>query len=191
MNQRKMGNQKLKDFMTFRNKRRTVTPLFVTQLNGEFIIAAYQGKLSKYDILIRYRQNHHATWSRIRTPKHIHWAVDVLIKMHEDEELTKRFLDFLIGIWNDTKPIKNKYERIDAFRIDALLKDYSKEINEFKALGRKGEYSIKFLILLAKLLMIQEKTNLETAYMFKKLLNSLKKGEDIFGVVSIATQKRG
>ena len=46
---------------------------------------------------------------------------------------------------------------------------------------------IKFLILLAKLLMVQEKTNLETAYMFKKLLNTLRQGEDIFRIVSSAT----
>jgi hypothetical protein len=48
----------------------------------------------------------------------------------------------------------------------------------------------KFLILLAKLLMIQEKTNLETAYMFRKLLEALKAGDDIFKIVSIATHNR-
>jgi len=35
--------------------------------------------------------------------------------------------------------------------------------------------------------MIQEKTNLETAYMFKKLLDALRDGGDIFSVVSIAS----
>jgi len=44
---------------------------------------------------------------------------------------------------------------------------------------------------LAKLLMLQEKTNLETAYMFKKLLKALKSGEDIFKIVSIASHTGG
>jgi hypothetical protein len=35
--------------------------------------------------------------------------------------------------------------------------------------------------------MIQEKTNLETAYMFKNLLNALRRGDDIFSIVSIAS----
>jgi len=42
--------------------------------------------------------------------------------------------------------------------------------------------------LLAKLLMIQEKTNLETAYMFKKLLEALRVKGNIFSVVSRASQ---
>jgi len=36
---------------------------------------------------------------------------------------------------------------------------------------------------------IQEKTNMPEAYMFKKLLEALKKGEDIFSIVSIATHR--
>jgi len=37
--------------------------------------------------------------------------------------------------------------------------------------------------------MIQEKTNRADAYMFKNLLEALKKGEDIFSIVSIATHR--
>jgi len=38
--------------------------------------------------------------------------------------------------------------------------------------------------------MIQEKTNMPGAYMFKKLLEALKKGDDIFSIVSIATHTK-
>jgi hypothetical protein len=71
------------------------------------------------------------------------------------------------------------------------LESSRQEIEEYEELGKRGEYSIKFLILLAKLLMLQEKTNLETAYMFKKLLEALKSGEDIFKIVSIASHTGG
>jgi len=176
--------------MIFKRRGKLHKPLFVTQVNGRFIIGVYQGTLSKYDILIKYRQKEKGRWSNIRTPKHIHWAVDILIKMHADQETTKRFLDFLIQMWTEIKPIRSDEERKQILSIESLLGDSQKEISEYEELGKKGEYSIKFLILLAKLLMIQEKTNLETAYMFRKLLEALKTGDDIFKIVSIATHNR-
>ncbi len=176
--------------MDFKRDGKVHMPLFVAQVNGRFIIGVYQGSLSKYDILIKYRQKEKGKWSNIRTPKHIHWAVDILIKMHADQENTKRFLDFLIQTWSQIKPLKSDEERKKILSIDNLLEENKKEILEYEELGKKGEYSIKFLILLAKLLMIQEKTNLETAYMFKKLLEALKSGDNIFKIVSIATHNR-
>lgn len=173
--------------MSFTEEGKEKIPLFVSEINGRFIIAAYQGSLSKYDILIKYRQKDDDKQSRIRTPKHIHWAVDILIKMHFDRKRTKEFLDFLIDIWEKTKGIKSKKERKAILNIKYLLENNRKEIGCYEALGKKGEYSIKFLILLAKLLMLQEKTNLETAYMFKNCLEALKAGKDIFKIVSIAT----
>ena len=136
----------------------------------------YQGEFSKYDILIKYRQKNKNKWSRIRTPKHIHWAVDILIKMHSDKEKTEQFLDFLIEVWDRTQPIKSDEERKRILSIEHLLETNREEIKKYEELGKKGEYSIKFLILLAKLLMLQEKTNLETAYMFKNLLYPCIKG---------------
>lgn len=182
-----MNNRQLSQFMTFNKDKKENKPLFVSQINGRFIVAAYQGSISKYDILIKYRQKNRGKWSRIRTPKHIHWAADILIKMHSDRIKTKQFLDFLITIWEKTRGIKTEKERKRLLTIKHLLEANKKEIKKYENLGKKGEYSIKFLILLAKLLMIQEKTNLETAYMFKKLLDTLKHGEDIFRIVSTAT----
>lgn len=184
-----MNEKELSQFMSFRKKGEKRIPLFVSRINEKFIIAVYQGSFSKYDILIKYRQRNKDKWSRIRTPKHIHWAVDVLIKMHSDKEKTEQFLDFLIESWNKTRPFKDDDERKKFLSINYLLESNKEEIKNYEDLGRKGEYSIKFLILLAKLLMLQEKTNLETAYMFKKLLDSLKSGEDIFEIVSIATHR--
>ncbi len=177
--------------MIFKRKGKEIKPLFVTKINDKFIIAVYQGGLSKYDILIKYRQkNKNNKWSNIRTPKHIHWAVDILIKMHSNKKQTEEFLDFLLEIWNKTTPIKSEEERKKILNIEYLLENNKNEIEKYEELGRKGEYNIKFLILLAKLLMIQEKTNLETAYMFKNLLEALKSGEDIFKIVSIATHTK-
>jgi len=180
-----MEQQELKEFMTFNKDGGAKIPLAVFEVNGSYIVGVYQGTLSDFDILIKYRQKINSEWSRIRIPKHIHWAVDILIKMHEDKVKTQSFLDFLLGVWSRTAPVRSRRQQQDI--IDILLQDSKTLIDKYEALSGKGEYSIKFLILLAKLLMIQEKTNLETAFMFKNLLEALRGKGDIFSVVSIAS----
>lgn len=156
-------------------------------VNGSYVIGIYQGSISDFDILIKYRQLEDGVWSRIRTPKHIHWAVDVLIKHYSDNGTTDRLLDFLLQLWNRITPIKTEEERAHLLRTDTLLEEVNTEAAQYTALANHGEYSVKFLILLAKLLMIQEKTNRNDAYMFKTLLEQLREHNDIFRIVSTAT----
>lgn len=176
--------------MNFTRKGVLNKPLKIFPVNNKFILAVYKGKLSEFDLLLRYRQKDNSTqsgWSRIRTPKHIHWAVDVLIKMSQEKEKTKELLLFLINYWdNQIKPIKNLSEQSEALK-HKLLEEIVKESRFYSNLDEIGEYSIKFLLLMAKLLMIQEKTNYHDAYMFKNLLIALENGEDIFRIVSVAT----
>lgn len=156
-------------------------------VNGSYIIGIYQGTISDFDILIKYRQLENGVWSRIRTPKHIHWAVDILIKHYSDLETTDRLLDFLLMLWNRTTPLRTEEERMLLLRTDALLEEVNMEAANYTSLANLGEYSVKFLILLARLLMVQEKTNRNDAYMFKTLLEQLREHNDIFRIVSTAT----
>ena len=156
-------------------------------VNGSYIIGIYQGSISYFDILIKYRQLENGEWSRIRTPKHIHWAVDILIKHYSDIGTTDRLLDFFLELWNRTSPIRTEEERARLLRTDTLLEEVNSEAAKYTALANHGEYSVKFLILLAKLLMVQEKTNRNDAYMFKTLLEQLREHNDIFRIVSTAT----
>ena len=51
-----------------------IVPLVIIEVNDTYILGVYQGSLSDYDLLLRYRQKDENTksgWSRIRTPKHI------------------------------------------------------------------------------------------------------------------------
>ena len=168
-----------------------VEPLIIIPVNNTYVLGIYQGSLSQYDLLLKYRQMQpDGTWTRIRTPKHIHWAVDILIKMHENEEETKRFVEFLIKYWRDgVKPLRSEIDRDAFLNVEALLHEVESEALNYTALSNKGEYSIKFLLLIAKILMVQEKTNREDAYMFGQVLESLKEGKDIFRVVSTATHR--
>ncbi len=156
-------------------------------VNGTFFIGVYKGKISPLDVLIRYRQKNAVGWSRLRTPKHIHWAVDIMIKQHLENDTTNQLLDFLIEMWNYTIPFRSIEERKAFLQVDNLMDMVNCEAVNYPLLAEKGEYSVKFLILLAKLLMVQEKTNKKDAYMFEKLLHKLKDHKNIFEVVSIAT----
>ena len=157
------------------------------RVNGSYIIGIYKGSLSIFDILIKYRQLENGKWSRIRTPKHIHWAVDILIKHYCDMSTTDRLLGFLLDLWYRTNPIRTVEEQALFLQTDTLLEEVNREAANYTALANRGEYSVKFLILLAKLLMVQEKTNRNDAYMFKNLLEQLREHNDIFKIISTAT----
>ena len=162
-------------------------PINAFQVNDSTIIAVYKGTLSPLGILIKYRQKlKTGKWSNIRTPKRIHWTVDILMKMQTYKYLTTEFLNFFLEIWANTKPLKTEEER-QSLDLEKLLSLNEVEIEKYKDLSTKGEYSVKFLILLAKLLMLQEKTNRADAYMFKNVLDGLKSGEDLFKILSTAT----
>lgn len=168
-------------------------PMALFPVNGKYVLGVYAGTISEFDLLLKYRQKDikkKSGWSSIRTPKHIHWAVDVLLKMQSDDVVTKRFLDFLIQSWNEKIiPLKSESERSLLLNVETLLEEVNSEALNYESLADKGEYSVKFLILIAKLLMVQEKTNMETAFMFKNLLHALREGQDIFKIVSIATHR--
>jgi len=158
------------------------------RINGSFVLGVYQGSISEFDFLLQYKQEINGEWTkRARTPKHIHWAVDILIKQALENEETDRFLDFRLKEWNRVQPIKTAEEREKLLNVDSLMDQVEEECRGYEKLAGKGEYSLKFLLLVAKLLMIQEKTNRKDAYMFSSLLEQLKSHHGIYEAVSTAT----
>ena len=146
-----------------------------------YTIFVFEGKLSQFDILVRYKKG----TLRIRTPKHIHWVVDILMKMQGKEKLTKEFLEKIKTCWNNCKPLTDRNFDI----LKNLIEDGEKEmdINKFTALNAFGEYDVEFLYVLMQLLSVQEKTNRADAYMFGKIIDELLEAErDIFKIVSTA-----
>ena len=152
------------------------------KIEENYIIGVYKGELSNFDILIKYKEKQGNKWSRIRTPKHIHWAVDMLIKRYNNSDNTQKLIQFLINKWDGLVGIKNVQEQESVLNnvMTIPIPDELKQLNY-------GIYSIEFLFRLAFLLMIQEKTNREDAYMFKNLLKALLEQKDLFKIISIAT----
>lgn len=147
----------------------------------DYIIYVFQGGLSQFDIVIKYKKD----GKRIRTPKHIHWVVDVLMKMQGDEELTKRYLLAIQNCWNTCTPLENN----DFFTLKSLIENGENdiEIEQYTNLNIFGEYDVEFLYVLMELLAVQEKTNRPDAYMFGKIIEELLEADrDIFKIVSTA-----
>ena len=146
-----------------------------------YTLYVFQGEFSKFDILIKYKKAN----LRLRTPKHIHWAVDVLIKMQGQKRLVNKFLIKVKDVWNDCAPLPdNDYETLRS-----LIENNIEKIglDEYKKLNKYGEYPVDFLFVLMLLLSLQEKTNRPDAYMFGNILDELLETDyDIFKVVSTA-----
>ena len=107
--------------------------------------------------------------------------------MQENPSLTQLFVDKLLEAWEKTERISTKKQRKKLLNLDYLLKDFD-EYKQFQVLEKKRRYSIKFLLLLTRLLMIQEKTNREDAYQFKKCLETLRDQHSfIYDIISKAT----
>lgn len=126
-----------------------------------YIIYVFQGALSQFDILVKYKKDD----SRIRTPKHIHWVVDMLMKMQGNEVLTKQFLTEIQRCWVECVPLENNnYETLKE-----LIENGEETLNicEYAPLNGYGEYDVEFLYVLMQLLAVQEKTNRADAYMWR------------------------
>lgn len=147
--------------------------------DNKYTIYVFQGSISENDIIVKYMEE----GKRMRTPKHIHWAVDLLLKLQAKKELTKSFIKEIRNDWEKCKPLKNNDEEALASLVGNYMK--TTDVLKYKELDNYGEYGVEFLIVLMTLLMTQEKTNREDAYMFGKVLDSLLEEElDIFAIMS-------
>ncbi|MBI4216339.1 MAG: hypothetical protein HY687_02975 [Chloroflexi bacterium] len=143
-------------------------------------IGVFQGSRGKnpdLDIIVRYQQK----GKRVRTPRHLHWAIDLLIKKEHEKERTKKFAKYLLDMWDRVEPFRNKG---DQQRCELKLTTAEK-LREFQGLDIYGEYSVEFIGHVIELLMIQEK-NSDRAFMFQGVLESIYNEADIFSIVSSA-----
>ncbi len=148
---------------------------------NEYTLFVFEGTLSSLDILVKYKKGD----IRIRIPKHIHWVVDILMKMQGKKKLAKEFLLKIKNCWNNCKPLVDR----NFETLKKLIEEGEKEIeiNKFSDLNSFGEYNIEFLYVLMQLLSVQEKTNRPDAYMFGKIIDELLEADnDIFKILSTA-----
>jgi hypothetical protein len=160
------------------------TPISTIEIDDRYIIAIYQGSYGenpKLDFRIAYREWVDNQWTRIRQPKHIHWAVDLLVEKLNNKKLTTAFIQHMLNLYDEISPLKTKKDQT------SLLDNVCFEkIDKFKNISN-GFYTIKFIYCIMYLLIVEEKTSSATAHMFKELLEKLKTKDDFYGIVNTAT----
>lgn len=86
-----------------------------------YIIYVFQGTLSQFDIVIKYKKDD----THLRTPKHIHWVVDILMKMQGNETLAKKYLQAIQSCWNSGVPLTNN----DYVTLKSLIENGENDID--------------------------------------------------------------
>jgi hypothetical protein len=161
----------------------TETSIVDIHINSDLTIHIFAGSLSPNDILIKYKDGR----NRLRTPKHIHWTVDLLIKKEFNPKLLEKLLEEFINRWENISPLNSR--NFNSIVNSLVISRDPNKILQFSELGAHGYYSVEFLFHLMELLMIQEKTNNPNAYMFIKIINSIKENRDLYTILSTATHR--
>ena len=165
------GKPRLKSFKEFNLK------------TGE-IIGVFQGSKGnnpELDIVVKYRDKY--TKFVVRTPKHIHWVIDLLIKKEHNEKLTLEFIKYVLDTYDKIEPFRKKEDQLKC----ELKFTNPENMKKFEELNKYGQYSVEFIGHVIELLSIEEKTGFEGAFMFKRVLTALYQSKDIFSIVSAAT----
>jgi len=170
--------------ISLRNKKGMKAKSFKEfKLSDGTIIGIFQGERGQnpdLDILIKYQEPN----KRVRTPKHIHWVIDLLIKKQYDRQLTIEFVKYLRDMWETVEPFKTKAEQQECELKETTLEN----LKRFEKLNKYGEYRVEFIGHLIELMMRMEKTGLDRAYVFKDLLDAFIEEKDIFSIVAKSTQ---
>lgn len=146
------------------------------------IFQGNRGQHSDLDILIKFQQQ----GKNVRTPAHIHWVIDLLIKKEHNKELTLEFVKYLRDMWEKVEPFRTKAEQQKC----ELKQTSPEKLKKFEPLNQYGEYSVEFIGHLIELMMRMEKTGLDRAFVFKQLMDTILQEKDIFSICAKAIQKR-
>jgi len=146
------------------------------------IFEGSRGANPDHDILIKYQEK----GKRVRTPKHIHWVIDLLVKKEHNKELTLKFMKYLRAMYDRVEPFKSKEDRQKC----ELKETTHTQLKQFDELNKYGEYNVEFIGHLIELMIKMEKNTPpdKPARVFRELMDSMIEEKEIFVIVSKATQ---
>jgi len=155
-------------------------------------------KLSEFDIKVNYKDLSDSKYRK--TPKHIHWIFDIMIKKEHKPGCIKLFAKFLLEKWeeldsefcsNELKKLHNKEKSLeDLFKKIKEDIENLKKLEDFEEINNFWYFPFEFLALFWYLMILQEKNNRSDAYMFKRMLEGVINDEyNPYKIISIATWK--
>ena len=141
----------------------------IYRTNTGVIIYVSQGSKSPHDFVVRYRE----PGKRQRTPKHIHFIIDLYLKRKGNRELTQRLVEHFVNqVIGQVQPSLSSPPSLQVFS--------PIHTSHFQPLNAHGEYSVEFILVATELIMIQEKTNYPHGNMNLKLFQRFLSEADIF-----------
>lgn len=114
-------------------KRRTEKSIIDIKVNDSYTIYVFKGSLSPNDIVVQYSKDS----GRARTPKHIHWVIDMLLKEQKNHNDVITFIKCMQKTWNEIVGLKSN----DYITLKDTLLTYKnkvdKEISKLTLEGRR------------------------------------------------------
>ena len=172
---------------TISREKERISSIIEFVFDGHLRLVVFPGRISPNDIWIKYIDSN--TSGRMRTPKHIHWVLDILVKREHNRDLVNDFLKKMLNRWEEIKPLPDReYTTIKDNLVFSMDENF---VSKYRALDSFGFWPMDFITFLIELLMIQEKTNNPNAYMFPKVVKNILEGNDPYRIVSDATMGGG
>jgi len=141
----------------------------ISLLDGTIIgiFPGSRGANPDHDIIIKYQERN----KRVRTPKHIHWVIDLLIKKEHNRELTLEFLNYLRDMYDKVNAFSSKEDRAKCI----LTETTNEKLKPFEKLNKYGEYKVDFIGNLIELMIKMEKNTPpeKPARVFRELMDSI------------------
>lgn len=147
-----------------------------------WVFQGSKGDNKDLDIKVKYWDNLSKTKGG-RTPKHIDWVIDILLKKEHNKQLALGFVKYLLDIYDKIEPFKTKEEQQKC----ELKYTRSDELKKFEPLNDYGQFSVEFLGCVMELLSREEKTGSAKAHMFRDVVEALYTSDDIFAITNTAT----
>ena len=160
-----------------KNKNEKKKSTIDVTLPNDYKIYIFKGnKDHKKDFIVTYSDKNHP---KPITPSHVHWVVDLLLKMQIKEKKTKELINELITVREKCLPIENNEKETLISLTEKCISMI--DVSHYEELNDIGMYDITFLAVLLPLLIVQEKTNYgEKAKKLKTILNELSKNPFVF-----------
>jgi hypothetical protein len=171
-----------------RGSDKAITSILDIDFKNGLWLYVFPGRLSQNDLWVKFR-NENIPRSTIRTPKHIHWAVDILIKKFGKQNLTDAFLNDMLTRWGQITPLPDR--KMQTVMNNLTCSRNNQFLIQYQQLNHYGFFDIEFLTHLMELLMLQEKTNNPQAYMFKNVVGDLLSSNDLYKILSTAGYRGG
>lgn len=114
---------------------------------------------------------------RQRTPKHIVYLTDLLIKRENDRELTNSLVEELLYI----------AQNVDHSETDDPELQFQPDYSSYSDLDNFGDFSVEFILVSYELIIIQEKNNYPDGGLSVKWLTGFLDGKDNYWLQNVVS----